>query len=61
MVGLRTKITVKMTVPMTLCQRQMIAFYWLSDVSDVGRMQGKNSKDEQRKLNLFLKKDTEDC
>lgn len=26
-----------------------------------GRMQGKNSKDEQRKLNLFLKKDTEDC
>ena len=49
-----------MTVPMTLCQRQMIVFYWLSDVSDVGRMQGKNSKDEQRKLNLFLKKDTED-
>ena len=45
-----------MTVPMTLCQRQMIAFYWLFDVSDVGRMQGKNSKDEQRKLNLFLKK-----
>ena len=34
-------MTVKMTVPMTLCQKPMIAFHWLSDASDEGRMQGK--------------------
>ena len=37
-------MTVKMAVPMTLCQKPMIAFHWLSDASDEGRMQGKTHR-----------------